>query len=331
MKNIKFNRWEMLLGWLRQDIWRKLLALMLSLLLYIAISGRLNDHNKRTIKSVPVELELPGNLVRCSDVPLTADVTVSGNSARINELDPARLRIHSQISLKNFTSGEPYRLTLRNKDVSGVGFGVQVVGIDPGELILNLEPMITKKVPIRARFNSLSMLSLDYAITDTRFAPNEVLLSGPESMLESIHEIYTMPIPIDAQVTESFEYRSSLRLPEGVKSDRKQIDVQVTVEKALTERKFYSVPLSVLRSPTGQQDLTIKDITPTAITVTVRGPKGELAMMSSSDVKALVDIDKINAPGAYQVSIKVVLEKLHPGVSVKDFQPATVELNLEKK
>ena len=64
------------------------------------------------------------------------------------------------------------------------------------------------------------------------------------------------------------------------------------------------------------------------MTVILSGPKGVLAMMRSDELKAYLDLDKLEKPGSFQIAVKVVLETMHPDVTVKSFQPATAEVTV---
>ncbi len=323
------NRRWLRMEFIRHDFWRKIVALFLALLLYLAIVARLRSDER--FPDVPVTLNLPASIMIQDNSPLKVALTLRGNRTRLAEINPAALRIRAEVDAGSFIAGEPYKLRLRPGDVSGCGPGVRVVEISPRDLALNLEAVVTKRVPVKARFDSLSMLPLDYAIAGTRFTPSEVVLSGPASLLASINEIYTQPIPIDAQVTESFEYACLLRIPAGVKSDRTKVDSQVDVVKALTMRKFYSVPLLVVQSPDNPRKLRVRKVTPEAVSVVLSGPKGVLAMMRSDEIKTYLDIDRIDKPGTFQVAVKAVLENPHAGVSVKSFQPAAAEVTVDRE
>lgn len=310
------------------DFWRKLVALFLALLLYLAIAARLRSDER--FSDVPVALNLPSNVVRRDSEPLKVTLAVRGNRVRLAELNPAALRVRADIDGTSFVPGELYKLRLRPDDVSGLPHGIRVVDINPRDLTVNLEAVITKKVPIRPRFDSLSMLPLDYMVSNTRFTPSNVVLSGPESLLDSVNAVYTDPIPIDNQVTESFEYRVAVRIPDGVKSDRGKVDVQVDVVKAVTMRTFYAVPLMTVQSPENAKRLSPKSVEPKTVTVTLSGPKGVLSMMHSDELKAYLDLDKLDKPGSFQVDVKVVLESAHPDVAVKSFLPASAEVTVSR-
>ncbi|MPM54357.1 hypothetical protein SDC9_101135 [bioreactor metagenome] len=315
-----------LLEFVRHDFWRKLVALFLALLLYLAIAARLRSDER--FSEVPVSLNLPATLVNRDNESLKVSLALRGNRIRLAELNPAALRVRADIDSASFVAGQPYKLRLRSSDVSGLPHGIRVVEISPRDLAVNLEAVITKKVPIRARFDSLSMLPLDYTVSGTRFTPSDVVLTGPVSMVESVGAVYTNPIPIDNQVTESFEYQVGLRIPEGVKSDRHKVDAQVDVVKSVTLRTFYAVPLLTVQSPESVRQLSPKNVEPKSVTVILSGPKGVLAMMRSDELKAYLDLDKLEKPGSFQIAVKVVLETMHPDVTVKSFQPATAEVTV---
>ena len=313
----------------RHDFWRKVVALFLALLLYWAIAARLRSDER--FSEVPVSLKLPAQMVNRDKEPPKVSIALRGNRVQLAELNPAAIRIRAEIDAASFVPGEPYKLRLRTSEVTGLPPGIRVVDIAPRDLLILIEPVISKNVPIRPRFDSLSLLPLDYTVSETRFTPAEVVLSGPASVLESVDAVYTSPIPLDGQVTESFEYQADLRIPEGVRSNRDRVEAQVDVIKALTLRTFYAVPLRAVQSPEHARNLTPKSITPAAVTVAVSGPKGVLSMMHSDELKAYIDLDKLDKPGAFQVPVTVVLESGHANVAIKNFHPAVAEVTVRGK
>ena len=314
---------------IRRDFWRKFMALFLALLLYFAITWRLRSDER--VQDVPVSLKLPTELVSRDEEPLKVTLLVSGNRGRLAEILPSGVRISAEVAPAGVVPGEPCRVRLRASDVTGLPLGVQVLEIIPRDVMVHLEAVVSKRVPVKPRFDSESNLPLDYAVAETRFSPAEVVLSGPESLLEPVAAVYTEPIPLDEQVIESFEYQAALRIPRNLRSDRERVEAQVEIVKAVTFRTFAAVPLRVVQSPETASGLTAKSIAPANVTVEVSGPKGALAEMHSSELKAYLDLDALNKPGTFQLPFKVLLDSARRDVTVKNFHPTTAEVVVRTK
>ena len=311
-------------NFIRRDFWRKFMALFLALLLYFAITWRLRSDERVT--DVPVSLKLPSELVSRDEEPLKVSLVVSGNRARLSEILPSAVHIRAEVDSAGVVPGEPCKLRLRSSDVTGLPLGVRVTEIIPRDVPVHLEAVVTKRVPVKPRFDSESNLPLDYAVSGTRFSPAEVMLSGPESLLEPVTAVYTEPIPLDEQVVESFEYQAALRIPRNLRSDRERVEAQVDIVKAVTLRTFAAVPLRIVQSPDGEHRLAAKSLSPRSVTVEVSGPKGTLAEMHSNELKAYLDIDSLDKPGTFQLPVKVLLDSARRDVTVKNFHPAAAEV-----
>ena len=322
---------QKIINFIRRDIWRKLVALALTVLLYVAINQRISEKQEKSFPNMPVNVELPPDLFLNNSGSLRVKLKLSGNKKLLDEIDPGSLRIRAEVHKENFMPGSPYKLRLRSDDVSGLVYGVRVENISPRDLTLDLEPVISRKVPIRPRFDSLNKLPQDYEVADTKFVPAHVVLSGPAQMVNSIQEVYTEPIPIDDQVTESFEYSCSLRVPGNIRSDRNESDVRVEVVKAMTTHTFRSVPLLIIQSAERTRKFKVTQLEPETVTVVAGGPRGTLARMHSREINASINLDNIDKPGIYSLPVSITITNPAPGLSVKSFQPLAANVTVQQE
>ena len=58
----KDTRIQTILNFIRRDFWRKLVAVSLALLLYMAINQRISEKREKSFTNVPVNVELPSDL-----------------------------------------------------------------------------------------------------------------------------------------------------------------------------------------------------------------------------------------------------------------------------
>ena len=327
----KDTRIQTILNFIRRDFWRKLVAVSLALLLYMAINQRISEKREKSFTNVPVNVELPSDLFLNNRDALRVKVTLSGDAKTLDEIDPGALRIRAEVNRESFIPGTAYQLRLRSDDVSGLVYGVRVNAISPRDISLDLEQVISKKVPIRPRYDSLAKLPQDYRIAGVRFVPTHAVLSGPAQLMNSIQEVYTEPIPIDEQVTESFEYSCTLRLPGRIRSDRSECDARVDVVKAMTTHTFRAVPLLIIQSAERTRKFQVTNLEPETVTVVAGGPRGTLARMHSREINASISLDNINKPGTYNLPVSITITTPAPGLSVKNFQPATARVTVQQE
>src|SRR5574344_839784 len=106
-------------GLIRNDFWRKLVALLLAALLYAAVGVRLTENE--TLE-VPVEVILPRNLMNRDNVSLRTKLRLRASRSVLAEIDPAAVRVTAEVDENNYIAGEPYRLRLRPSSVGNLPF-----------------------------------------------------------------------------------------------------------------------------------------------------------------------------------------------------------------
>ena len=310
------------------DFWRKLVALFLALLLYLAIAPRTSEKREKSFANVPVHIELPGNLVNNSDDIPRVEVTLSGDMQMLDNIDPGTLYLRTVVNSDAVIPGELYTLRLRMGDLNGLPNGVRVSSISPRELPLTLERLIHKRVIVKPSYGSQEAMSRDYEISNCRLVPASVVLSGSARVLDSIQEVSTNAIPLDEQVTDNFEYRTALRLPPGVRSDISEVDAHVEVIKSVVSQTFEVGPVRIIQSAEHTRKFKVSDPTPGSLTVELRGQRSLLGRMHSREISVTVNLDSITQPGSYDLPVAVSLPTYVNDITVQSFSPATVRVTV---
>ena len=322
------SRWQSILNLIRHDCWRKLVAIFLTVLLFMAIMPRISSKDQRHIANIPVNIALPGNVVMDRSTPLSVKLTVNGSKKALDELDEQTLQIRTAVRSENIVPGRKYKLLLRPRDVVNLPFGVKIDSISPHELELDLQPLITKTVRISARFDSLDKLPADFKMVNTTFIPAEVILQGSAKQLQNIKEIYVAPIPIDEQATHSFDHSCKLNIPQGLRSNHSSALAQVEIAKVFTEHNFSAVPLLIIQSAERTRKFQVTKLEPENISVTIHGPQGTLGQMHRREINASISLDNIDKPGTYHVPVSVTVARASQDVTVKKFQPVSARVTV---
>ena len=74
--------------------------------------------------------------------------------------------------------------------------------IVPGELLLNLEPRISRVIKVAPVFDE-TKLHDDYQIKNVIVSPIEVHIIGPASEVNALTEVKTEEIPLDNSITDN--------------------------------------------------------------------------------------------------------------------------------
>ena len=187
-----------LVQFVKRDFWRKLIALFFALLLYFYVYNEIRSTPQK-IDSVPVDITLPPGLMDVDPKPHFVTLHIKSN--RNTTVSASMLRGRASVDYSRYIPGKPYVLTLKPDDFMSP-FGVRIEGSDPGEIVLNLQPRMSRDVPVRVTFSN--QLSKDYRSSLASCIPSMVRVTGPEQLIRDLKSVSTQPIPLSENVTEGF-------------------------------------------------------------------------------------------------------------------------------
>ena len=327
------SRWQYIINFIRHDFGRKFVALLLATLLYSVIAPRAAEKvESQVFSNIRLDLTLPENVVLSNGPTIPISINVGARQKEIlDKIDPYALCIRADISDKQITPGKPYRVYLRESDVQGLPRNVKIQSIMPQSVVVGIETLGRKHLPIRARYDSLNKLNDDYEVSDVKFVPASVLVSGPIKELDRLDAVYSEPIPIDGNVSDSFTWRCTLRKVPGINYSITEADAQVEVHKVLTTHTFRAVPLLIIQSAERTRKFQVTGLEPANVNVVISGPRGTLARMHSREISASINLDNINKPGVYTLPVSITVTNPSKGVTVKKFQPLTAKVTVKQE
>jgi hypothetical protein len=270
----------------------KFLSIALAALLWLLVSGeRIVERAMRIpleFTNLPMQLELVG------DVPNVVDVRLRGSSGALGRISAGEL-----VAILDVRVARPGRrlFHVTGGDVR-TPFGVEVVQVMPPSVSLTFEPSATKMVPIVPAIEGEP--ADGYLMGTVTANPATVEVVGPASALGSLTEAITEPVSItdaSATITESVTVGvpdQSVRLREP-----QMTRVTVNVLPAPVEWAVAAITVKVLNSGS-----TTAVITPTHVTVHVRGPRETMAS-GADQFDVSVDVSGLRT-GQYQLPVRVV-------------------------
>ncbi len=291
--------------WLRvalfRDFFRKFLSLALAVLLYGAVTYRFSRAEPLRLSGVPVELQLPEGVVNRSQNVPQVTLVVTGSARMLNGLSARDAAGKVRIPQGSFAHGVPYRLKLSPRDFN-VPVGIVISDVEPGELTLDLEPVTSRRVPVEAQFDSPERLPQDYQLDRVVCVPEDVSVSGPESVVGELRTVRTAPIPLDGTVTDGFDYAAQLRIPEGVKASPERITVRIEITRKYATRVFRDVPLRILLSSKQRRSWGSVELqTPSLAEVAISGPESQVAGLKTEDLRAYLDLTELSGQGPFSL------------------------------
>ena len=302
---------------------RKLIALVLAVMLYFAVSSRITK--ERIINNVPVKVTLSSELAGPADTYYT-NVIVKGSEEAIASVTPDELAAHVVVTPNHLDSGNTYSVKLTPAMFSARS-GITVTRSE--KLILHLQKVISRKVPVEVKYSGA--LSKDFNITESLVIPSEVTITGAENVVNSLRSVTTSEVPLSRTIFDSFEFNTPLALVGSIKSEPANVLVQTSISKRVEQKKFNNVPVLLL-SGFEQSGLDVSFARPdTAVDIIVSGPPSAIAGIKNSDLKPYVDASKVNSPTTAMLPVECTSGV--DGVSIKATSPGevAVKVSVRKK
>ena len=249
-------------------------------------------------------------------------MTLHIKSNRDATVASSMLRGRVAVDYSRYIPGKPYVLTLKPEHFMSP-FGVRIEGADPGEIVLNLQPRMSRDVPVSMTFSN--RLSRDYKISLASCIPSTVRVTGPEQLVRDLKQVSTQPIPLSENVTERFEYVATLEAPNGTTISPGTVTCQIDVVRNFEERSFPSLPVQFL-TQAGSSRFKTEFLGSPQVEVVVRGLAGSVSALSAAEVRPYLDISHIDKPGIYEISVGCYVKG--EGLDVKEIRPALLKVKI---
>jgi hypothetical protein len=266
---------------------------------------------QETSLEIPVKIEsLPAGLIQVGPPLKNLTVNVRGSRSAL-ALAAERQPVYT-LDLAGTEPGEhsipvhPEQLQLPENIV--------VVGINVSAIHLVLDQVIQKEVPVVVAFSGNPPKG--YSVTAATVVPATVMLKGPQSRLEGLTKVPTIPIEVGGAV-ESLKKEVALTLQDGIEIvfPKSVITAEIQIEEKVVTRKFVDIPVE------GKNASYLFSITPAVIQIDVRGPVNVLDKLLDTDAFSIhVDLDGL-APGVYvrRATIALPLNTTLVGVAPEIF------------
>lgn len=246
------------------------------------------------------------------------EIQASGPESEINKLSNAMATIRLAGEDKDFQ---------RNADLKGVSAnGNELLNITFNPPSVNVFVMVssattTKTVSIKAV--TTGDIAEGFQISDVKYDPNFVTITGPTDTVSGLRFIETKPISISS-LRETATLSSILNLPTGVVLDEKlsQVKVTFTVSRADAYKKI-TVKARAVNIESGQSITLGQD----SVEITLRGPADALNSLIPDNYQAQIDVSGIR-DSIVNVPIKTP-SNLPENIEFVGSNPSTINVSLK--
>ena len=303
---------------------RKLVAFFCACLVWYTVHRQIQE--KQVFRDIPLILDYPDYLtVNHEDLP-KINVTLRGPKRRLNSVTNADIKVTGYVS-KDATSGGSYEVLLRPKNIE-TPRGIKIDHIQPDTIKVNVDTILNREIPIRSRFTG--QLPEGYDRKSVFFVPKNAQVKGPSKIVSRIKEIRTEPIELDQSIQDDFEIEVRLETIRHITVTPESIQVTVELYKKFDSKFFGN--LDILEVNSIDTDFYIeKFINPNLpkVEAVLRGPKSTVDILTSSSLRAFVDISDITVFGSYRLPIHLWVDA--NDCSVVEIKPMIAEVKINSR
>ncbi len=245
-------------------------------------------------------------------------ITIAGPAAVADLIDHARVEVNLSDRVESIS--ESFRYTLC--DINGDPVDAGRITTNVEEIRLNAQIQRIKEVTLTADViygGGATKLS-----TTVSIEPSAIRVSGGEAVLAELGDVYTLCTINLAEIEKKTDLKYTITLPEGVTNQTGVSEAVVSVRfTGLKSREFVIDNFEILNVPEGMS----AEIINANLSIKVRGPEAEIAMLTREDIKAVVDFSAAEA-GTATYKANIVFTEKFPNVgAVKtNSVSATVQL-----
>ncbi|MBX7144702.1 MAG: hypothetical protein K1X79_09650 [Oligoflexia bacterium] len=293
----------------------KLFSLLIAILLSMFVSSEGNSSVLSFFVNVEIK-NIPAHKTVVAPQSRQVQVSLRGPSflvSRIAASPPTfKVRLPGDVD-------ERYMAQLSKGDL-GLPPDVVVVSIEPPELELQLDDVVTKDVPVV--IPKIGTVADGLKLDEIRVSPDSIKVTGPAKQLRTLRSIESEPLDLTGS-RATFSRELVLRaVGAQVEFERTAVQVEGVVSPVQQQRRFEHLALEV-RVVSGEKWVSV----PRLVDVEVSGPKDAIARLKPNDIIVFV---RPNNEGPDSQEVKVGAE-LPDAVSATVVSPSLVTVQRFKE
>ncbi|MEZ4501480.1 MAG: CdaR family protein [Dehalococcoidia bacterium] len=295
------------------------LSLVLGFALWIAVTDIQNPTRVDVFPAaIQVEAVNVDPTLAVANTLETIEVTVSASEDRWQQLTSENFRAF--VDLNGLSERE--QLVPVQVDVRSIG-GVRITNISPANVLVNLEPLVTKTVPVNPRL--IGGVPLGFEVQSTEPDQTSAVVSGPASLVALVQEVaaevtvtgLTVSLAETATLVPRGDNGVEIR---GVRVEPPSTRVRVTVAQSQLTRQL---PLHATFTGQPADGYRVASVAVDPASVTIDGP---IDVLQSIDA---IDLPAIDVTGATQSVTRTIEVELPAGATSPVSLSATVTILIE--
>lgn len=271
-----------------------------------------------------VNLEISGYPAQGYEIKETAlspkEIKISGAKSILEKIRKVAASFELKGEFEEFkTNVVPKAYDENNQEIDNLSFSSKTI-----EATISFKKSAgVKKVEVKAKTTGAP--EKGFWIEKIEISPTAVSISGPTEKIKEVNFLETEKIDI-SRIKETKEEKINLILPSEIQANPNQVLVKINIASSITTKSF----AALIGFENLDRKLKVNFSNPNSILLIVEGNNEILNSLSSASFKVLVDL-KGKKAGAYHFKISQENISLPQKVTLKDFEPKEIEVNITEK
>jgi YbbR domain-containing protein len=287
----------------------KIISVLFAVVLWLYVASEQNPTEYKNIKDVPVRLTNMEAVAKSGfsvrDLQeYKVDVTLQGKRSVLSEIKVSDILVEAD--LRGFTQKGVNNVPV---EIKGIPTNVDLVDVVPRHIKVNLETVHSVQVPVNAMVEGTP--AIGYTALKPLVVPAEILVKGPESLLNNIR-VYTATVKLNGATNDIKEVVPVM----VIDSDNNEITgIELNpniVEVTVPVRRTKVVPIEVITTGSPPPDREIVSIRPVNNSIAIYGEQALVEQIDSIKTEP-IDVSAMQSNQTYPA--KLVLPE---GVFVLD-------------
>jgi YbbR domain-containing protein len=317
----KFKIWHLIPSFIRNNFIRKIVALFFAIFVWLKVDDEITQPD--TIRDVEVNLSLPSMLVRLDDNTVKLNINVKASRRILNKLTKDDFNVHINVKdsmFNKFPMSVTHKIN-KSLDISAPS-GVTILNVKPEVVTFTVDKKISKTVPIKLEYSGYLLEEYSYRVVS--IIPENVIITGPASIVGSMKFIKSKPIILAPENVDDFEIDAILVSKKNVSMSQKMVAVQIEIFKKFDTTDFANIQIKPLGFTASPAAITF---TPSHVTTTLYGIRKSLEILKNSEIHPFVDISNLKVPGVYNLKVQYWVDK--EDIIVRGGAPETIKVELK--
>lgn len=276
----------------------KCICIIAAIALYLF--GKTSRLEKKTF-SIPLVVKEDGNLLSAENLPSHISVIIRSEPSNISSLTAGD--IQAVLDLSYYTKEGQYSIPVSASLTSTANLSAPVeLVVSPEKINVKLEERTRKAVPVEVPVYGNPLHG--YEIDEIKFSPQQVIISGPKSLVANIKQVSTYEVDL-SEKNENFKdikkVRNINKHIELVSSEN--VNVNVSFKTSLVTKTFDRIPVFLAHLAPNLEPVSVPHSS-----FTVSGAQLVVEKFYPSEYTMQADCSLISGPGEYELPVVIAVQ-----------------------